>query len=216
MKLRPLFILLLFVAASASLVWIHRAAPPRSPGTDSSPRAATIADLDSCCRCRHVRAAQYLHFAEVADRERRSGAARLFRALAQADRIHEANCARAIVQLGGSYTPPVRVVVFHGTTDGNLERSVACERQSLREHDGEDVRRALLRGSRYAARALAWSAAAARQHALLLTCCRAGLSADTAGRYLLCPHCGAICTEELCIPFCPDCLTERLRFLPVE
>lgn len=217
MKLRPLFILLLFVAASACLGWLYHAATRRGSRKNAVPRTETIADLDVCCRQKHVRAAQYALFAETADCERRPDAARLFRALAQAERIHEANCARAIVQLGGSYAPPSRVVVFNGTTDSNLERSIAAAGvRAADERSGADIRRALLQGNRYAARALAWSTAAEMQHALLLRCCRACGAADTAGRYLLCPYCGNVCAEEPCIPFCPHCLTERLQFLSVE
>lgn len=216
MKLRPLFILLLFVAATACLGWLYHAATRRGPRKNAASWSETIADLDVCCRQKHVRAAQYALFAETADRERRPDAARLFRALAQAERIHEANCARAIVQLGGSYAPPSRVVVFNGTTDSNLERSIAAGVRAACGRSGADIRRALLRGNRYAARALAWSSAAEMQHALLLKCCRNAAAADTAGRYLLCPYCGCVCAEEPCIPFCPHCLTERLQFLSVE
>ena len=106
---------------------------------------------------------QYEYFARIAHAERQEQAARLFRAMALSERVHEGICADAIVRLGGHYEPPVRVVVFRGTTDGNLNRSIDYERQSLCTRCGKDIHRALSAGNRYAAQILA--RADARRHA---------------------------------------------------
>lgn len=45
-------------------------------------------------------------------------------------RLHEYNCANAIVRLGGRYTPLEKVTVFRGTTDQNLQRSIDFERRT--------------------------------------------------------------------------------------
>lgn len=129
MKLRLGLILLLFAASAGILVWMYYAATrePRSP--KGSPWAETLADLDACCRRKHVKSVQYDHFAGIAADEKRHTAERLFRAMAFSERLQENNCATAILHLGGHYTPPGKTIIFGGTTDGNLERSVAYERQ---------------------------------------------------------------------------------------
>lgn len=70
------------------------------------------------------------HFADIAADEKRHTAERLFRAMAFSERLQENNCATAILRLGGHYTPPGKIVIFGGTTDGNIERSIAYERQA--------------------------------------------------------------------------------------
>ena len=143
MKLRLGLILLLFAASAGILAWMYYAATrePRSP--TGSPWAETLADLDACCRRKHVKSVQYDHFAGIAADEERHTAERLFRAMAFSERLQENNCATAILHLGGHYTPPGKIIIFGGTTDGNLERSVAYERQAHAGRSGADIRRAM-------------------------------------------------------------------------
>ena len=96
MKLRLGLILSLFVASAVILVWLYYAATrePRTP--KSSPWTETLADLDACCRRKHVKSAQYDHFANIAAGEERREAERLFRAMAFSQRLQENNCATAI------------------------------------------------------------------------------------------------------------------------
>ncbi len=144
----------------------------------------------------------------------REQAARLFRAMALSERVHEGICADAIVRLGGHYEPPVRVVVFRGTTDGNLNRSIDYERQSLCTRCGKDIHRALSAGNRYAAQILARADAGDMQHVILMERNRNSLSPqDTVRTYAVCPACGNLIVSEHEPDFCPYCLTERGRFV---
>ena len=128
MKLRLGLILLLFVASAGILVWLYYAATrePRSP--KGSPWAETLADLDACCRRKHVKSVQYDHFADIAADEKRHTAERLFRAMAFSERLQENNCATAILRLGGHYTPPGKIVIFGGTTEGREQAALALAR----------------------------------------------------------------------------------------
>jgi len=157
MKLRPLFILLLFVVSTAILTWIYYSATHPRRHEVEIPWRETIADLDACCRRKHVKSTQYDHFAGIAEQESRGQVARLFRAIALSERLQEQNCREAIRQLGGSYLPPTRIIVFHGNTDGNLERSIAYELRTARECKCNEIDRAIARNNRYAARLLTWS-----------------------------------------------------------
>lgn len=214
MKLRLGLILLLFVASAGILVWLYYAATrePRSP--KGSPWAETLADLDACCRRKHVKSVQYDHFADIAADEKRHTAERLFRAMAFSERLQEHNCARAILHLGGTYTPPGKVILFTGTTDGNLERSIAFERRTVGERRGADVGRAIQRGNRYAGRMLAWASFADMRNAVLMEYCRqAGKQHPDSCRFFVCPGCGNIYAEEYFDYYCPFCLTGNERFI---
>ena len=217
MKLRLGLILLLFAASAGILVWMYYAATrePRSP--KGSPWAETLADLDACCRRKHVKSVQYDHFAGIAADEKRHTAERLFRAMAFSERLQENNCATAILHLGGHYTPPGKIIIFGGTTDGNLERSVAYERQAHAGRSGADIRRAMERGNRYAARILTWASAGdMRNIALLERCRQEGRNAPDTGRFAVCPNCGSLYPSEYADWYCPACLTEGKRFVLFE
>ena len=219
MKIRPFFILLLFALSTGILGWICHVATRRTetPAPPDAQRAETLADLDACGRRKHVRAMQYAYFAEIAEDEALQHTARLFRAMALSERVHEGVCAEAIVRLGGRYEPPVRVVVLRGTTDGNLERSIRCEQQALDDRCGRAVQRALTAGHRYAAQVLARADAGDRQHVVLMEQLRQQPHpADSLCRYAVCPVCGNLVCTDHGVDFCPFCLTDRAHFIRFE
>ncbi len=216
MKVRPLFILLLFVLSTGVLTWIYYAATRKHEHRPApKPRQTeTLADLDACGRRKHAKSMQYEYFADIAHRERQEHTARLFRAMALSERVHEGICAEAIVRLGGHYEPPVKVIVFRGTTDGNLERSLRYEQQSLDTRSGKEIHRAMSAGNRYAAQILARADAGDRQHIILLEqSLNRRHPQDTIRTYTVCPVCGNLALTEHEPDFCPYCLTERGRFV---
>ncbi len=215
MKLRPLFTLLLFVVSIGILVWIYYAATRKPKTMQPNPWQEVVADLEACSQYKFIKANQYDHFALIADGEMSAASAQLFRAMAYAARIQENNCADAIVRLGGHYTPPKKIVVFHGTTADNIDRSIAYEQYNRQMGSDKAIRRALNRGNRYAARALVWAAAGDRVHRQLLELHRRGVNSGTiyAGGYLVCPTCGNIYTTIDHDPFCPFCLTDGQNFI---
>lgn len=216
MKIRPLLVLLLFVVSAVVLVWIYYEGASREPRpSKKTVWRDTIQDLDACCRRKHLKSSRYDHFASVAEEERRQAAARLFRAIALADRLYEQNCAEAIVRLGGKYDPPAPQTLFHGTTDDNLRRSIADERRSLQEMNGSDAGRAMTQGNRYAARMLIRASAGDRRHAAFMVRTLAHPE-DTTSRYAVCPTCGNLYRTASCDAYCPICLTESGKFIRIE
>lgn len=217
MKLRPVLILLLFVVSAGILVWLYYAASrePRKP--KKTPHGETIADLDSCARRKHAKALQYDHFAGIAAEENRLEAERLFRAMAFSVRLQEQNCAAAILRLGGRYTPPAKIIVFGGTTESNLARSIEYERQTYIQRHGTEIRRALEQGNRYVARLLVWASAGDLRNITLLEQCqqnaRQGIDSCC---FTVCPVCGNLYTSELQDYYCPFCLADGARFIRFE
>lgn len=237
MKVRPLLLLLLFVASAGILVWISFAAMRERTVPRSAAWEETLADLDTCCREKHIRSARYDHFADVAEQEQRHDAARLLRAMAFSGRLHEYNCAKAIVRLGGSYTPPAKATVIRGTTDSNLWRCIAREHRSPGTRQAEAIERAFAQGNRYAARVLVWARAgdirqiAMMERYLAKATAAEGIPAGAATAtgaeneaaegtpgiptdgYLVCPVCGNLYAAEHYDPFCPQCLTDSRVFV---
>ena len=69
MKVRPLLILLLFMVSTGILVWIYFAALRGQRAPHRRQWTETLADLDACCRHKHIKSRQYDHFAETARTE---------------------------------------------------------------------------------------------------------------------------------------------------
>ena len=181
MKGRPLLVLLLFAASAVILAGMYYAATREGTTTRQDKWAGVLSDLDACSRRKHVKSAQYDHFAGIARQEREHDAERLFRAMAHAERLQEYNCANAIVRLGGRYAPPERVTVFHGTTDDNLRRSIDFARRPPEGLHADDIERALQSGNRYAARVLIWARSGDMRHLALMETCRRRLAANGQG-----------------------------------
>ena len=80
-----------------------------------------------------------------------------------------------------------------------------------------DIRRAMERGNRYAARILTWASAGdMRNIALLERCRQEGRNAPDTGRFAVCPNCGNLYPSEYADWYCPACLTEGKRFVLFE
>lgn len=172
-----------------------------------------LADLDDCCRRKHVKSAQYDHFAAIAEEEAHLSAARLFRAMAHSERVQEAQCALIITKLGGRYQPPGRMLLFRGTTAGNIQRSIHYEARSADSTHRARIARNLHAGNRLAARMLIWASAADLRHRWFLEHLN-GLSNE--GGFFVCPECGNLYTTSHCDRFCPHCLTDARRFIFVR
>ena len=178
MKGRPLLVLLLFAASAVILAGMYYAATREGTTTRQDKWAGVLSDLDACSRRKHVKSAQYDHFAGIARQEREHDAERLFRAMAHAERLQEYNCANAIVRLGGRYAPPEHVTVFRGTTDDNLRRRIDFARRPPEGLHADDIERALQSGNRYAARVLIWARSGDMRHLALMETCRRRLAAN--------------------------------------
>ena len=87
----------------------------------------------------------------------------------------------------------------------------------IRDSSGADIRRAMERGNRYAARILTWASAGdMRNIALLERCRQEGRNAPDTGRFAVCPNCGNLYPSEYADWYCPACLTEGKRFVLFE
>lgn len=216
MKARPIIILMLFAASIVILAWLFYATTHSKHKEKVSPWRETITDLNECSRAKHVKSAQYNHFATIADQEKELTAARLFRAMALSAGIQEHNCVQALTRLGGTYTPPTKVVVFNGTTPNNLSRSIAYERQRQKELQGAPSGRAMDANNRYAARVLIWADAGDLRHIFFMEQCGHTPRQRDSVVFAVCPVCGNMYEKVYCAHYCPLCLTSQSDFVWFE
>lgn len=212
MRFRLVLILLLFVVAAGILVWLYRDSPHTPQNRQKASWSEIIADLHACGHRKHIKAAQHEHFAKIAAEEKRAEAERLFRAMAFSERLQEQNCAAAIRRLGGKYVSPQTGTLFGGSTDGNLDRSIQAQRRSYNEHRDTEIRRAMSRGNRYAARILVWASAADLRTIFLLECQHGSEERS----FVVCPVCGNLYATEYLDRYCPFCLTDGEKFVRFE
>ncbi len=216
MRLRPFLILLFFAVFAGILAWVFIASTRAPKSKAQSPWLETRNDLHACGREKHVQAVQYERFANIASVEHRPEVERLFRAIAYSKQVQERNCAMAVGRLGGSYTPPTKVVVFEGRTDDNLARSITYEQQLLHERRPSEIGRAMGRGNRYAARVLIWTSAADMRQVMLMERCRDRAATGKESTYCVCPGCANLYEEGYDDAYCPHCLTGSVRFIRIE
>ncbi len=213
MKPRLLLILSLFVVSVGVLVWLYDGKAFLPPRHGRSTWHEILVDLEACGRRKHLKARQYEHFADIAAAENRIGAARLFRAIACSEHLQEENLAAAIRRLGGNYAPPQEIALYGGSTSRNLERCIGVERHRFGKHTDAEIRRAMSRGNRYAARLQIWAAATDLREIILLE----NLNAIGAEEFAVCPVCGNLYESQHLDRYCPHCLTsgeEFIRFGP--
>lgn len=164
MKGRPLLVLLLFAASAVILAGMYYAATREGTTTRQDKWAGVLSDLDACSRRKHVKSAQYDHFAGIAGKSGNTTPNGCSGPWPMPSDFRSTNCANAIVRLGGRYAPPERVTVFHGTTDDNLRRSIDFARRPPGGLHADDIERALQSGNRYAARVLIWARSGDMRH----------------------------------------------------
>lgn len=212
MKVRPILILLLLIGSVGVVGWMYYAVTRPAMKLHIRRDEAVLADLDRCCRRKHAKSVQYEHFARIADEEHRHATADLFRAMAHSERVQEQYCAGVIGKLGGRYTPPQRIILFRGATNGNVERSTRLESDAADSLHRAQIGAHLKAGNRLAARALIWAAANDLRHRLLLERCSAW-EQHPPRYFAVCPACGNTYAASALDSFCPHCLTDGHRFI---
>lgn len=214
MNLRSAALLLLFVLSAAA---VTRMAYDYGRSSRERRRIIweeVIADLDDCCRTKHLQQQHNHHFADIARREERPRAEHLFRAMAHSAAVQEQCCAEAIAHLGGEYSPPGEVALFDADTDTNLRKSIAAAQLHHPATRHRAITRALHLENRHAARLLAWAAASeVRQLRLMRQCLHPAQGVPADSTFSICSGCGEIFVQ--CYPhfYCPRCLTPERQFL---
>jgi rubrerythrin len=153
----------MMLATAILSAWAARAvAQPAAPTP-----AKTIANLNAAMQDEANAAHRYLLFARRADEEGHREIAKLFRAVAQSELVHEQNHRKAIAALGGKAQEVELAAVAIGSTRENLERPLRREAQEAGERYPEFMEQARRDEAEAAYRSFRWARDAEAKHAKL-------------------------------------------------
>lgn len=203
-----IFILLLLAVAS---ITVAVNIDTRMHRYDGDRWETAVEYLNECSAAAHVQSIRYESYAERADTDKARGTARLFRALAHSERVHERICAHASRMFNGEYTPPTVMVKVNTPTRANIEKSLAYERRRLDVSAGLAAKRAIDAGNRYIARLMIWIDGSNRRHIEFLEKLSDSNSDDDI-KYGVCPNCGNMYEDRNCDIYCPFCQTHSSEF----
>ena len=234
MKGRPLLVLLLFAASAVILAGMYYAATREGTTTRQDKWAGVLSDLDACSRRKHVKSAQYDHFAGIArlggryappervtvfhgttdDNLRRS----IDFARRPPEGLHADDIERAL-QSGNRYA--ARVLIWARSGDmRHLALMETCRRRLAANRpagtQGNIAGRRANNGTA-GAPANGTARASGRGTAEGSENSRPDATADNAPKgYLVCPTCGNIYPAGCSDSYCPCCLTDGRRFVAFE
>ncbi len=158
--------------------------------------------------------AKYVEFAKKADQEGFAGAASLFRAAAQAEKIHAANHAEVIKKLGGTPKADIKLPDIK-TTAENVKAAIEGETYERDKMYPEFIAEAKAAGIKEAVRTFNFAISAEGEHAKLYTEASNGLDTWKAAKtFYVCPTCGKTVTK---VDFakCPVCFTSGDKYAKV-
>uniref|UniRef100_UPI0040575B44 rubrerythrin family protein n=1 Tax=Alistipes sp. TaxID=1872444 RepID=UPI0040575B44 len=171
----------------------------------------SLRELDQGALSSMEGAEQYGRAAQQAAHEGLLGAERLFEALSYSEHVHELRFVEAILQLGGSYTPPQNLYVKVETTEENLREAMRPTRLRHPSERVKGIERVIDEGNRYAARLLIRYAAADNRRLRLLASYERSEELSSL-HFLVCPQCGYLCEERFKDPYCPQCYLSESFF----
>lgn len=160
--------------------------------------------------------ARYLEFAKKADSEGYPSVASLFRAAAQAEKIHAGNHAEVIKKMGGTPKADIQKVAVKSTKE-NLEAAIKGETYEKDVMYVEFLQQAKAESNKAAIRTFNFAKNVETVHAGLYTEAAAKLATlkGTKNQYFVCPVCGntfSAAGEAKC----PICFTPKEKFISIS
>ena len=161
--------------------------------------------------------ARYVAFAEKADQEGYGEVASLFRAAAKAEKVHAANHAVAIKQMGGTAQAKIETPVVKSTKE-NLEAAIKGESYERDTMYPEFLKQARAEGNRDAVQTFNYAKTAEAEHAKLYSEALNNLpklKGSKAKDYFVCTVCGYT-TSQMDFSKCPSCFTHKDKYEKVS
>ena len=196
----------LLLAVAAIPLWAQQAAAEKT----------TLDNLMTAYNGESNARALYLAFAQKADEEGYGKAASLFRAAAEAEKIHLERHATVIKSLGGTPQANIETPVVK-TTKENLKAALKGETYENKTMYPQFLKQAKKEGLKDAIDAFEDAGAAEGVHAKWYKKALKKLDSWKGEKkdFLVCPVCGNVVTT-LPGPACPICMTDTAKFVPVS
>lgn len=160
---------------------------------------------------------RYLIYSDIAEREGFPNVARLFRAIAYAERVHATNHYNVLRDYREEAKVYAGTPIGPGSTSHNLELAIAGEEYEVKEMYPAYMELARLQEISQAERSFKWAYEAERIHAELYR--KAKESVDRGedfrieGKVWICPICGHTYVGEVPPERCPVCQAPKERYL---
>ncbi len=177
----------------------------------------TLANLQAAYNGESNAHARYLAFAAKADEEGYGAVASLFRAAAQAEKVHAANHAKVIEKMGAAPTADVKEPEVK-TTRENLQAAIAGESYERDTMYPEFLAQARAEGNRDALQTFNYAKSAETEHARLYQQALDSLDSlagSSAATYYVCSVCGYT-TTNLDFSKCPSCFEPKDNYRTVS
>jgi rubrerythrin len=161
--------------------------------------------------------ARYLAFAEKAGQEGYGEVASLFRAAAKAEKVHAANHAAVIKNLGGTPQAKIETPVVKSTKE-NLEAAIQGESYERDTMYPDFLKQARAEGNRDAVQTFNYAKTAEAEHAKLYSEALNNLpklKGSKAKDYFVCTVCGYT-TSQMDFSKCPSCFTHKDKYEKVS
>jgi len=202
--------------AVLGLVFAAAGATGAGAGTAAS-QGGSLANLQAAYNGESNAHARYLAFAAKADEEGYGAVASLFRAAAQAEKVHAANHAKVIEKMGGTPTADVKEPEVKSTRE-NLQAAIAGESYERDTMYPEFLAQARREGNRDALQTFNYAKTAEAEHARLYQKALDSLDSLTgseAATYYVCSVCGYT-TTNLDFTKCPSCFEPKDNYRQVS
>jgi rubrerythrin len=179
-------------------------------------KGTTLENLQAAYNGESNANARYTEFAKKADAEGYPSVASLFRAAAQAEKIHAGNHAAVIKKMGGTPKADIQKAEVKSTQE-NLQAAIKGETYEKDVMYPEFLQQAKAEGDKAAIRTFNFAKNVETVHAGLYSEAAAKLASlkGVKNQYLVCPECGntfASAAESKC----PICFTPKEKFIPVS
>ena len=186
------------------------------PGSAAA-SAKTLDNLQTAYKGESNAHVRYLAFAERADKEGYGEVASLFRASAQAEKVHATNHAAVIKNLGGTPQEQIETPVVASTRQ-NLEAAIKGESYERDNMYPEFLKQARAEGNMDAVQAFNYARTAEAEHAKLYSDALNNLpklKGSKAKDYYVCTVCGYT-TAQMDFSKCPSCFTHTDKYEKVS
>lgn len=199
--------------ATAAIVGLLAAPAVAVPTTD--PSSKTLENLQAAYNGESNAHAKYVAFAKRADEEGYGKLASLFRAAAEAEKVHAENHAVVIRRMGGQPRAEIAAPVV-GTSRANLEAALAGESYERDTMYPEFIGVAKAGGLRDALQTLNYAKSAESEHAKFYQAALADLESmkGPGATYYVCQVCG-MTTTRVDFKKCPSCFTAKDKYIAV-
>ncbi len=199
--------------AAAAIVGFLAAPASAIPTTD--PSSKTLENLQAAYNGESNAHAKYVAFAKRADEEGYGKLASLFRAAAEAEKVHAENHAVVIRKMGGQPKAEIAAAVV-GTSRENLEAALAGETYERDTMYPEFIGVAKAGGLRDALQTLNYAKSAESEHAKFYQAALADLESmkGPGATYYVCQVCG-MTTTRVDFKKCPSCFTPKDKYIAV-